>query len=133
MGGPDPKRNSRLQFNRRSRTLKAKAHELAKLCYADVYLVINHPRGSFVYDSVSDKVWPPNDDKLEPKYPNMERSDFDKMESLSESSEGRLFRLARYFAARSEHFRSLEDLFKDMDLTNNVIADDGRGVGDRVS
>jgi hypothetical protein len=62
----------------------------------------------------------------------MERSDFDKMESLPESSEGHLFRLARYFAVRAEHFRSLEDLYKDMDPTN-VIADDGRGFGDRVS
>jgi hypothetical protein len=64
MGGPDPNRNSRVRFARRSHTLKVKAHELAKLCDADVYLVIKHQRGSFVYNSVGDKSWPPNDDKL---------------------------------------------------------------------
>ena len=64
MGGPDPHRNSRVKFIRRSHTLKAKAHELAKFCDANVYLVVSHPRGSFVYNSVEDKSWPPNDEKL---------------------------------------------------------------------
>lgn len=64
MGGPDLKRNSRVKFVRRSHTLKVKAHELAKFCDADVYLIINHKRGSFVYSSVDDKLWPPSDEKL---------------------------------------------------------------------
>lgn len=64
MGGPDPYRNSRVKFARRSQTLKAKGHELAKFCDADVYLVFNHQRGSFVYNSVEDRSWPPNDKQL---------------------------------------------------------------------
>ncbi|KAJ5862968.1 hypothetical protein N7455_007036 [Penicillium solitum] len=123
MGGPDPERNSRVKFTRRSQTLKGKAHELAKFCDANVYLVIIHPRESFVYNSVDDRSWPPSDEKLEKQYPNLERSNFSKTESLQESSENDLSRLTRYFAARSEHFRFLEDLYMDMDPAN-VVADE---------
>jgi hypothetical protein len=35
--------------------MKAKAYELAKFCNADVYLFVNHQRGSFVYNSVHDR------------------------------------------------------------------------------
>lgn len=45
------------------------------------------------------------------------------MESLPESSESRLSRLTRYFAARSEHFRSLENLYRKMDPAN-IVADE---------
>ncbi|KAJ5956315.1 hypothetical protein N7501_010594 [Penicillium viridicatum] len=121
-GGPDPNRNSRVKFTRRSYTLKTKAHELAKFCDTDIYLVINHQRGSFVYNLVDNKLWPPSDKKLEQKHPNLERSNFSKMESLSESSESRLSRLTRYFAARSERFRSLENLYRKMDPAN-IVAD----------
>ncbi|CAG7947056.1 unnamed protein product [Penicillium salamii] len=140
IGGPDPKRNSQVKFIRRSQTLKVKAHELAKLCGANVYLVINYQRGSFVYNSVDDRSWPPNNKKLvsktmpeissiklrdwqEQQYPDMERSDFSQMESLQESSEGDLCRLTRYYAARSEQFRLLEDLYRDKDPAN-VVADE---------
>lgn len=64
MGGPDPERNSRSKFTKRSKTLKMKAHELAKLCDANVYLLIEHPRGSYAYNSVDDNSWPPPDEVL---------------------------------------------------------------------
>lgn len=44
------------------------------------------------------------------------------MESLPERSESHLFRLTRYFAARSEHLRSLENLYGKMDPAN-IVAD----------
>ncbi|CAG8133711.1 unnamed protein product [Penicillium nalgiovense] len=122
MGGPDPYRNSRVKFIRRSQTLKAKAYELAKFCDADVYLFVNHQRGSFVYNSVHDRSWPPNDKNLEQHYPNLERLNFSKMESLPESPESNLSQLTRYLTTRSEHFRLLENLYRRMDPAN-VIAD----------
>ncbi|KAJ5205338.1 hypothetical protein N7472_001786 [Penicillium cf. griseofulvum] len=45
------------------------------------------------------------------------------MESLPESSKSHLSRLTWYFAARSEHFRSLEDLYRNLDPAN-VVADE---------
>ncbi|OQE65362.1 hypothetical protein PENNAL_c0212G04981 [Penicillium nalgiovense] len=104
-------------------TLKAKAYELAKFCDADVYLFVNHQRGSFVYNSVDDRSWPPNDKNLEQQYPNLERLNFSKMESLPESPESNLSQLTRYFVTRLEHFRLLEDLYRRMDPAN-VIADE---------
>ena len=59
----------------------------------------------------------------ERQYPNLERSDFSKMECVQENSESDLSRLTRYFAARSEHFRFLENLYRDMDPAN-VSADE---------
>ena len=50
------------------------------------------------------------------------------MESIPKNSEDHLLRLTRYFAARLEHYRSLEDLFRNMDPAN-VVAD---GLQDRV-
>jgi hypothetical protein len=49
---------------KRCKTLKAKAHQLADLCGANVYLFIDHQRGSFVYNSVNDGSWPPPDEVL---------------------------------------------------------------------
>jgi hypothetical protein len=37
-------------------------HGLAKF-RANVYLFVNPQRGSFVYSSVDDRSWPPNDEK----------------------------------------------------------------------
>ncbi|KAJ5265398.1 hypothetical protein N7524_006416 [Penicillium chrysogenum] len=65
--GPDPYRNSRVKFARRSHTLKVKAYKLAKFCDTDIYVVVNHQRGLL------------------------------------------------------EHFRLLEDLYRDIDLANVVI------------
>ncbi|CAP80028.1 Pc12g04010 [Penicillium rubens Wisconsin 54-1255] len=62
--GPDPYRNSRVKFARRSHTLKVKAYKLTKFYNTDIYVVVNHQRGSFVYNSVEDRSWPPNDKKL---------------------------------------------------------------------
>lgn len=45
------------------------------------------------------------------------------MEGLPESPESNLSRLTRYFATRLEHFRLLEDLYRDMDPAN-VVADE---------
>ncbi|CDM36269.1 hypothetical protein PROQFM164_S05g000102 [Penicillium roqueforti FM164] len=45
-----------------------------------------------------------------------------KIEGLPESPESNLSRLTRYFATRLEHFRLLEDLYRDIDPAN-VIAD----------
>lgn len=64
MGGPDPQRRERNTFNKRTRTLLGKAHELATLAGADVYLFINHPRATVTYNSVGDPNWPPADKDL---------------------------------------------------------------------
>ncbi|KAJ5821842.1 uncharacterized protein N7525_011126 [Penicillium rubens] len=114
IGGPDPYRNSRVKFARRSQTLKAKAHKLTKFCDTDIYLVFNHQRGSFIYNSVEDRSWPPNDKQL------MKRINFSKIEGLPESPESNLSRLTRYFATRLEHFRLLEDLYRDIDPANII-------------
>lgn len=64
MGGPDPDRNSRVKFLKRCKTLKNKAHQLAQLCDADVYLLIIHPRERYAYNSTGDRSWPPSDEVL---------------------------------------------------------------------
>lgn len=64
MGGPDPFRRERTTFNKRTRTLLSKAHELATLAGADVYLVIHHPRATITYNSAQDTNWPPADKDL---------------------------------------------------------------------
>ncbi|KAJ5517503.1 hypothetical protein N7527_009063 [Penicillium freii] len=106
---PDPYRNSRVKFLKRSQTLKAKAYKLTKFCDTDIYLFVNHQRESFVYNS-------------EQQYPNLERLNFSKIESLPESSESNLSQLTRYFVTRLEHFRLLEDLYRRIDPTN-ILAD----------
>lgn len=64
MGGPDPDRSERASFNTRNRTVLRKAHELATLCGADVYVFIDHPRATTVYNSVENAHWPPPDGSL---------------------------------------------------------------------
>ncbi|KAJ5302306.1 hypothetical protein N7508_007169 [Penicillium antarcticum] len=123
MGGPDPDRNSRVKFQRRSQTLKDKAHELAKFCDANVYLFVNHQRKTFVYNSVEDGSWPPNDESLEQQYSNLERTNFSEMDEPHQRSRDNLSRFTQYFSIRRELFRSLEDLYRDMGLAN-VSADE---------
>ena len=66
MGGPDPGRENRMTFKKRTRTLIKKAHELAALSGANVYFIIDHPRATVVYNSVEDerRHWPPPDEFL---------------------------------------------------------------------
>ena len=63
MGGPDPGRHDRVSFNKRARTVLSKAHDLAILCGANVYVLIDHPRGLVTYNS-EDESWPPFDDTI---------------------------------------------------------------------
>lgn len=50
-------------FNKRARTVLSKAHDLAALCGAKVYVLIDHPRGLVAYSS-QDVSWPPFDDAM---------------------------------------------------------------------
>ncbi|QQK44166.1 hypothetical protein Pdw03_8067 [Penicillium digitatum] len=73
MGGPDPNRLVRKQLRQRTSTLKSKARDLAKLCKADVYLVICSSRERYVYNSSGSSSWPPPDDDLQNLYPDLIR------------------------------------------------------------
>lgn len=64
MGGPDPQRNPRLTFQRRSKTLREKARQLSVICGARVYLLVEHSRETYVYNSSNDAFWPPPDKTL---------------------------------------------------------------------
>lgn len=65
MGGPDPGRQQRMTFTKRSRTMLKKAHELATLSGANVYFIIDHPRATVSYNSVEEgRHWPPPDELL---------------------------------------------------------------------
>jgi hypothetical protein len=64
MGGPDSQRNPRVTFQRRSKTLKEKAHQLSDICGAKVYLIIVHERENYVYNSSHEPSWPPPDETL---------------------------------------------------------------------
>ncbi|KAE8371113.1 hypothetical protein BDV26DRAFT_276747 [Aspergillus bertholletiae] len=64
MGGADPGKSNRDKFLKRKRTLLHKSYELAEKCQAKVYLIIEHPRGTTVYNSVEDGSWPPPDGVL---------------------------------------------------------------------
>ena len=66
MGGPDPGRERRMTFKKRTRTVVKKAHELATLSGANVYFIIDHPRATVAYNSVEDegRHWPPPDEFL---------------------------------------------------------------------
>lgn len=66
MGGPDPGRQERTSFTKRTTTLLRKSHELVTLCGAKVYLIIDHPRASLAYNSVEEegRQWPPPDELL---------------------------------------------------------------------
>ena len=54
MGGPDPGRRQRMPFAKRTSTMRRKAHELATLSGADVYVIIDHPRATVIYNSAKD-------------------------------------------------------------------------------
>jgi hypothetical protein len=64
MGRPDPNRRQRTSFKNRTSTLIKKAHDVAGTLQADVYLVIRHPRATFVYNSTKGGNWPPADNEL---------------------------------------------------------------------
>ena len=64
MGGPDPNRNERNLFKKRSKTLAKKSRELARLSGAKVYLLIMHERANIVYNSNREKNFPPPDNTL---------------------------------------------------------------------
>ncbi|KAJ5084789.1 hypothetical protein NUU61_009368, partial [Penicillium alfredii] len=107
MGGPDPQRKERVKFQRRSQTLLAKSRELATLCGADVYLFINHPRDTFVYNSADDCSWPPPDEALEYHYPTLRREPSSVQSSRPDMDLHELKRLLKYFATRADLLRSL--------------------------
>lgn len=64
MGGPDTLKSARIKYQKRAKTLKSRAHDLADICGARVYLFIEHERECFVYKSVDDTLWPPPDGLL---------------------------------------------------------------------
>ncbi|KAI1955030.1 hypothetical protein LOZ58_006878 [Ophidiomyces ophidiicola] len=83
MGGPDPYRASRQQFNKRSTTVLSKAMELVQKCDAKLYLLMVHERGVFEYNSTVDPLrnecnpdpeWPPPVLEVAKVYPNVQRS-----------------------------------------------------------
>ncbi|RDH26989.1 hypothetical protein BDQ94DRAFT_154720, partial [Aspergillus welwitschiae] len=59
MGGPDPGKSDRDKFWKRKQTLINKAYEMVELCHANVYLIIEHPRGTTIFNSVDNNSWPP--------------------------------------------------------------------------
>lgn len=59
MGGSDPGKADRDKISKRKKTAIHKAFELADLCYAKVFLLIEHPRGTTIFNSVEDHSWPP--------------------------------------------------------------------------
>ena len=66
MGGPDPGRENRMTFQKRTCTILKKAHELATFSGADVYFIIHHPCATVAYNSVQEegRHWPPADELL---------------------------------------------------------------------
>ncbi|KAK9604831.1 hypothetical protein V6Z93_002780 [Aspergillus fumigatus] len=59
MGGSDPGKSDRDKISKRKKTAIHKAFELADLCHAKVFLLIEHPRGTTIFNSVEDHSWPP--------------------------------------------------------------------------
>ncbi|KAJ5921084.1 hypothetical protein N7466_009410 [Penicillium verhagenii] len=128
MGGPDKDRNSRNRFVKRYKTLIAKANQLAAICDANVYVFINHDRGSFVYNSVGDGSWPPPDGALvsmadtagrfmltnlqEAHYPDVARKSLTEKMKSPGSPGVRFKRLTHYFAARRRVLSSLDDVYR---------------------
>ncbi|KAJ5475414.1 hypothetical protein N7539_007701 [Penicillium diatomitis] len=122
MGGPDPNRNSRVRFVRRSQTLKNKAQELAKTCNARVYLMVDHPKGSFVYKSDNNSAWLEHAKIIHVLARTVRRSltaSHDDSALLKCPSPGkiqvsRLDKLARYFASRLDQLRALEAIYENL-------------------
>lgn len=111
-------------FNKRAPTLVTKAHELAAFCGAKVYLVIDHPRATVVYNSTENTEWPPPDDKLVQynpvyvcsvltrsqnlRYRNLQRISFSTIQaSLVQPSRQALQRFRRYCIYRAQLLGSL--------------------------
>ncbi|KAJ5461029.1 uncharacterized protein N7458_002581 [Penicillium daleae] len=111
MGGPDAQRNSRTTFKRRIKTLKDKAHQLSDICGARVYLLIDHEREKYVYNSSRHTSWPPPDETLEMHYPQLDRKTFNDIKGLH-SPPHDPNRLKEYFAARFKLLCTLENLHK---------------------
>ncbi|KAE8308577.1 hypothetical protein RU639_013145 [Aspergillus parasiticus] len=108
MGGPDPGRHERKTFRKRSGTLLGKAHELAALSGANVYVIIDHPRATVEYNSVGNRNWLPSDENLESIYPSLQRLSFADMEKARGNSNGEeLTQLLQYIEYRSELLQSL--------------------------
>ena len=132
MGGPDPGRENRMTFKKRTRTLIKKAHELATFSGADVYFVIHHPRATLAYNSVQEerRHWPPADELLvflfsfsfglkpmspswqaqERHHPRLQRiapSTMDPPPMDTDEEEFRKF--CQYFAHRAEMLQSLDE------------------------
>ena len=52
------------KFRKRKRSLMNKADQLAKLCQADVYLVVSRENQHVTYSSTEKAGWPPSKDEL---------------------------------------------------------------------
>ncbi len=52
------------KFRKRKRSLVNKADQLAKLCQADVYLVVSRENQYITYSSTEKAGWPPSKDEL---------------------------------------------------------------------
>ncbi|CAG8887459.1 unnamed protein product [Penicillium egyptiacum] len=99
----DPHRKDRARYNKRTHTLISKAHELATLCNADVYLIMSHPRGTTVYNSAADPNWPPPDRALELQFPDLKRESQASMTGpVTDPVVEDLKRLCGYFALREK-------------------------------
>lgn len=131
MGGPDPGRESRMTFKKRTRTLIKKAHELATFSGANVYFVIHHPRATVAYNSVQEegRHWPPADELLVfffslvfeahvPKltrpqdhhHPRLQRIAPSTMDPpRTDTDEEEFRRFCQYFAYQAEMLQSLDE------------------------
>ncbi|RAH80884.1 hypothetical protein BO86DRAFT_432664 [Aspergillus japonicus CBS 114.51] len=110
MGGPDPGRGDRAIFRKRAGTLVDKAHALASLYGAKVYLVIDHPRATVVYNSVADGQWPPPEKTMEPAYPHVQRLTYSDMEIAKGSAENdEVKQLLQYYDYRSQLLQSIDE------------------------
>ncbi|KAJ5504609.1 hypothetical protein N7463_007483 [Penicillium fimorum] len=104
----DPHRKDRARYNKRTRTLLSKADELAKLCNADVYLIMSHPRGTTVYNSAENPNWPPPDSALETQIPGLKRESQASMTGpLTDPLIEELKRLCEYFALRENLLKEI--------------------------
>ena len=59
-----PKKLDRERFRKRRLNFTRKAWELAKICHADVYVVVRRHEKYYTYNSTSKSTWPPSDKDL---------------------------------------------------------------------
>jgi hypothetical protein len=57
IGGSDPGKSDYKKILKRKKTVIHKVFKLADLCYAKVFLLIKHPRGTTIFNSVKDYSW----------------------------------------------------------------------------